>query len=169
MSITTQQQPSPSVDRLRATVAGAVLTPGDAGFDAELTGFNLAATPAASLVVAATCADDVAAAVRYAAFHGLRVGVRATGHGAALEGAGQLIVTTSRMTDVAVDPESRTARVAAGARWRDVAAATAPHGLTGRSVPRRVSALSDTPSAADSAPSGANSVMPQTMCARWRS
>jgi hypothetical protein len=132
MSITTQQQPSPSVDRLRATVAGAVLTPGDAGFDTELTGFTLASTPAASIVVGATCADDVAAAVRYAAFHGLRVGVRATGHGASPEGAGQLIVTTSRMTDVAVDPESRTARASAGARWRDVVAATAPHGLTGR-------------------------------------
>ncbi|MFD1812913.1 FAD-binding oxidoreductase [Rhodococcus gannanensis] len=130
MSITTQP-PSPSTDQLRASVAGPVLAPGDADFDAELTGFNVASTPDATIVVGATCADDVAAAIRYARTHALRVGVRATGHGAVIEGPGTLIVTTARMNDVVVDPVARTARVGAGARWRDVAAATAPHGLTG--------------------------------------
>ena len=42
-----------------------------------------------------------------------------------------VVVTTSRMTDIVVDPVTRTARVGAGVRWRDLAAATAPHGLTG--------------------------------------
>ncbi|MGW4480605.1 FAD-binding oxidoreductase [Rhodococcus triatomae] len=130
MSITTQPQ-SPSTDQLRSSVAGPVLVPGDAGFGAELAGFNVACTPDATIVVGATCAADVAAAIRYARTHGLRVGVRATGHGAIPEGHGRLIVTTARMNDVAVDPVARTARVGAGARWRDVTAVTAPHGLTG--------------------------------------
>ncbi|AZG48506.1 FAD-binding oxidoreductase [Gordonia insulae] len=114
-----------------ATIVGPVLTPGDAGYAEELAGFNVATVQAPDVVVGATSADDVAAAVRHARAHGLRIGVRATGHGPVVEGHGLLTITTSRMTEVTVDPIARTARVGAGARWRDVIAATAPHGLTG--------------------------------------
>ncbi|WP_439029670.1 FAD-binding oxidoreductase [Gordonia terrae] len=131
MSITSEPIDSTDFDALLSTVAGPVLTPTDEGYTAELSGFNLAAIPAAQVVVGATGAADVAAAVRYARSAGLRVGVRATGHGMPIEGRGTLVVTTSRMTAVEVDPVGRTARVEAGARWRDVVAATAPHGLTG--------------------------------------
>ncbi len=119
------------IDALATTVAGPVLTAADEGYTAELTGFNLVATPAAQVVVGATTAEDVAAAVRYARSNGLRVGVRATGHGAPIEGRGTVVVTTSRMTEIVVDPVAKTARVGAGVRWRDLAAVTAPHGLTG--------------------------------------
>lgn len=119
------------IDTLATTVAGPLLTPADEGYTAELTGFNLVATPAAQVVVGATTAEDVAAAVRYARSNGLRVGVRATGHGAPIEGRGTVVVTTSRMTEIVVDPVAKTARVGAGVRWRDLAAVTAPHGLTG--------------------------------------
>ncbi|MGC5256350.1 FAD-binding oxidoreductase [Gordonia sp. DT218] len=114
-----------------ATVAGPVLTPTDPGYAAELAGFNVATVQTPDIVVGATSADDVAAAVRYARDHGLRVGVRATGHGPVVEGNGFLTIVTSRMTEVSVDPVTRTARVGAGARWRDVIAATAAHGLSG--------------------------------------
>ncbi|MGC4960525.1 FAD-binding oxidoreductase [Gordonia sp. DT101] len=114
-----------------ATVAGPVLTPTDPGYAAELAGFNVATVQTPDIVVGATSADDVAAAVRYARDHGLRVGVRATGHGPVVEGNGYLTIVTSRMTEVSVDPVTRTARVGAGARWRDVIAATAAHGLSG--------------------------------------
>uniref|UniRef100_UPI003D922F3B FAD-binding oxidoreductase n=1 Tax=Gordonia sp. B7-2 TaxID=3420932 RepID=UPI003D922F3B len=131
MSITIDQSPSSSLSDLRAAVAGPVFTPDDPEFGAELAGFNVAVTPGASIVVGATSAADVAAAVRHARANGLRIGVRATGHGPVLEGGNQLTISTSRMTDITVDPIARTARVGAGVRWRDVAAATAPHGLTG--------------------------------------
>ena len=40
-----------------------------------------------------------------------------------------VLITTRRMTTVAVDPVARTARVGAGVRWREVIDAAAPHGL----------------------------------------
>lgn len=131
MSITSEPIDFTDFDALLSAVSGPVLTPADEGYTAELTGFNLAAIPAADVVVGATNAADVAAAVRYACSNGMRVGARATGHGSPIEGRGTVVVTTSRMAGVSVDPVTRTARVEAGARWRDVVAATAPHGLTG--------------------------------------
>ncbi|MEE3850899.1 FAD-binding oxidoreductase [Gordonia sp. LSe1-13] len=136
MSLTTPEEHIPpsitaAVAQLDAVVAGPVLTPGDPDYAAELAGFNVAGTPVPALVVGARSAADVAEAVRYARANGMRVGVRSTGHGPVIEGQGYLTVTTSRMTEIQVDPVTKTARVGAGVRWRDVIAATAPHGLTG--------------------------------------
>jgi FAD/FMN-containing dehydrogenase len=59
------------------------------------------------------------------------VAVQATGHGANLPMDGGLLISTRRMNRVSVDPAARLATVAAGATWRDVLAAAAPHGLAG--------------------------------------
>src|ERR687886_1209479 len=73
---------------------------------------------------------DVRGAVLTARARGLRVAVRATGHGTlAAPGPGTLVVDTSRMRCVFVDPERRTARVGPGATWGDVIDAAAPFGL----------------------------------------
>nr|WP_168703361.1 FAD-binding oxidoreductase [Gordonia paraffinivorans] len=130
-SITSQPTDHISLGTLMSEVSGPVLTPTDEGYATELGGFNLIAAPAADLVVGATNADDVALAVRYARANGFRVGARATGHGLPIEGGGTVVVTTSRLNSITVDPVARTARVGAGVRWRDVVAATTPHGLTG--------------------------------------
>ena len=68
------------------------------------------------------------AAVRYAADAGLTVGVQATGHGVGVPADG-VLVSTRRMRTVQVDPTTRTVRVAAGARGRDLTTALVPHGL----------------------------------------
>ena len=105
------------------------LRPGDPGYDDELAGFQTGFAQRPAVVFAAASADDVIAAVRYAADHGLPVGVQATGHG--LPGAceGGVLVSTMRMDRVSVDPEARTARVQAGVRWGQVVAAAEPYGL----------------------------------------
>lgn len=108
---------------------GAVFRPGDEGYDEERRGFNLAVDHHPALVVGATRAEDVVAAVRYAAEAGLGVGVQATGHGPAVPADGQLLISTRRMVGVRVDPVARTATVDAGTRWVDVVAAAAPYGL----------------------------------------
>ena len=110
-------------------VAGPVLRPGDPGWRTEIAGFNLTFTPTPALVVGATCTADVAAAVRYAASVGKRVAVQATGHGLMSDLDDAVLVTTRRMTNVLIDPVARTARVAAGVRWRAVIDAAAEHGL----------------------------------------
>ncbi|WP_078973179.1 FAD-binding oxidoreductase [Streptomyces sp. MMG1533] len=106
-----------------------VLRPGDAGYDAELAGFQTGFAQRPALVVAARSAADVVAAVRYAADRNLPVGVQSGGHGVPGASEGGVLVTTKRMDGVSVDPGARTVRVQAGVRWGQVVAAAEPYGL----------------------------------------
>jgi hypothetical protein len=110
-------------------VKGPVLRPGDDGYADEVTGFNLAALHTPDVVVGATSADDIVAAMRWASATTTPVAVQATGHGANFPIDSGLLITTTRMTDVEIDPTTRTATAAAGAKWRHVLDAAAPHGL----------------------------------------
>ena len=116
-------------ERLARQVAGAVFDGGDPAAAAETAGFNTAVTHRPAVVVAASSAEDVAAAVRCANDEGLPVAVQATGHGAATPADGTVFVSTKRMQGVEVDPVAQVARVEAGVRWRTVIDAAAPHGL----------------------------------------
>ena len=110
-----------------------IITPEAADWDAARAAWNLLADQRPALIVRAGGADDVAATVRYAREHGLRVAAQSTGHGAASGGSldGTVLIRTARMNGVTVDPAARTARVGAGAAWGEVVAAATPHGLTG--------------------------------------
>ncbi|WP_211298887.1 FAD-binding oxidoreductase [Kineococcus rhizosphaerae] len=130
--MTTTSTLSASADRHAETlrgVRGPVFRPGDAGFAEEVAGFNAAFQPRPSLVVGATTADDVAAAVRYARATGAKARVQATGHGLSSDLAGTVLVTTKRLTGLRIDPRHRTATVGAGVRWKAVVDAAAEHGL----------------------------------------
>jgi FAD/FMN-containing dehydrogenase len=82
------------------------------------------------LTVEAVTPADVRGAVLTARARGLRVAVRATGHGTLAEPSlDALLIDTSRMRSVLVDPDRRTARVGPGATWGDVIEAAAPCGL----------------------------------------
>ncbi|MBP2474506.1 FAD/FMN-containing dehydrogenase [Crossiella equi] len=74
-------------------------------------------------------AQDVRAAVRQAVAEGLPVAVRATGHGLPPYGRSGVLVDTSGLRGLTVDPVARLARAEAGVRWAEVVAAAAPHGL----------------------------------------
>jgi FAD/FMN-containing dehydrogenase len=108
-----------------------VFHPDRPGYAEEVAGFNLATVHTPDVVVGATCTADVVAAVRWAAERSIPIAVQATGHGATSPVDGGLLITTRRMNDVAVDPRTRTATTGAGATWRAVLAAAAPHGLAG--------------------------------------
>ncbi|MFH8630258.1 FAD-binding oxidoreductase [Streptomyces lydicus] len=118
-----------AVAALAREVRGPVLLPGDEGYDAECAGFQLALPHRPAVVVGARCADDVAAAVRFAGGRGLPVAVQATGHGRSAATDGGLLISTRRMSGVRVDAAARTARVEAGVVWGQVVEAAAPHGL----------------------------------------
>lgn len=117
------------LDELAAAVAGPVLREGDPGLAEEIAPFNLAHLPRPAVVVGATSTADVAAAVGWAARAGMSVAVQATGHGLISDLADAVLVTTSRLDFLEIDPVARTARVGAGVRWRQVIDAAAPHGL----------------------------------------
>lgn len=114
--------------QLTARVRGRVLLPGTDGYDDERSGFQRLDPHRPAVVVAAACAEDVRAAVEAAAAHRRPLAVQAAGHGLAAP-TGGVLVSTRRMCAVRVDPRARTAWVAAGATWRHVIEAAAPHGL----------------------------------------
>ncbi len=111
------------------TTEGPVLRPGETGYDTERRGYNLAVDQFPDVIFGAAGVNDVEAAVRYATAHGLPVGVQATGHGPTVPADGAVLITTSRMGGVEVDPASRVARFGAGARSGAVVAAAARFGL----------------------------------------
>jgi hypothetical protein len=117
-----------SIDSLRSAVSGPVALPGEPGYELA-TPWNVAVPVRPYAVVAADNAADIAATVRFAAEHGLKVAVQRTGHGAVPLGDDVLLVHTGRLTECAIDPDTRTARIGAGLVWQDVIDAATPHGL----------------------------------------
>ncbi|MDN3359885.1 FAD-binding oxidoreductase [Actinomadura sp. DC4] len=110
-------------------IRGPVLRPGDDGYDEERGGFQTARRHRPAVIAGATGADDVRAAVAYAAARGLPVAVQATGHGLSVPADGGVLISTRRMTGVRVDAASRTAWIEAGTRWDEVVRAVTPYGL----------------------------------------
>jgi UDP-N-acetylenolpyruvoylglucosamine reductase len=123
--------PADSLENLRTLCGGAVALPGDEGFDAARSGFNLALDQRPAAVAYPADAAEVAAIVRYARGNGLRVAAQGTGHNAGPLGdlRDTVLMKTSGLQGVEVDPVARRARVGAGVRWEAVMDAAAPHGL----------------------------------------
>jgi hypothetical protein len=128
---TIQAPPEDALERLRAAVGGVVLTPEDQGYDAARAAWNPLVEQFPAVIVVAGATDDVVEAVRFARSQELAVAVQATGHGVAAPADGSVLIVTSGLRRVRVDPVTRTAIVAAGARWSDVLAPALEHGLTG--------------------------------------
>ncbi|WP_067451003.1 FAD-binding oxidoreductase [Actinomadura macra] len=114
---------------LAATITGPIFEPGGEGYDDERSGFQLAGPHRPDVIVGAVDAEDVRAAVEYAAGHGLPVAVQNTGHGLPAGAGGGLLISTRRMTGLRVDAEARTAWIEAGVRWAEVVPEAAAHGL----------------------------------------
>src|SRR4051794_40644438 len=121
--------PRDEISLLRDLCGGAVALPGDDGYDAARTGFNLSLDQRPAAVVYPADAGEVADVVRFARGLGLRVAGQSTGHNAAPLGdlSATILVKTSGMRGVAVDAARRIARVGAGAVWEDVVDVAAPH------------------------------------------
>jgi FAD binding domain/Berberine and berberine like len=115
--------------RLRRSVRGPLHLPGDDGYDAQRRALHPTIDPRPAMVVEATGAADVRAAVEAAHDYDVPLAVQATGHGTHVPSDGGILVKTSAMATVLVDPDRRIARVGPGARWGDVVAAAAPCGL----------------------------------------
>jgi FAD/FMN-containing dehydrogenase len=118
---------------LQAAIAGQVSVPGQVGYDQARRAWNLAVDQRPHVVVVAASASDVVEAVRYARAHGMRIAPQGTGHGAPplerLDGA--MLLRTTPMRQVEIDPATRVARAEAGAVWQDVMVPAAEHGLAG--------------------------------------
>ncbi|AZG44693.1 FAD-binding oxidoreductase [Gordonia insulae] len=110
-------------------IAGDVYGPGEPGYDEARSGFNLLTDHRPAVIAVPVNRFDVVEAVRFAADEGLRVAIQATGHGPGAAANGALLINTSAMTDVTIDPIGRTATVGAGAKWAPVLEQAQQHGL----------------------------------------
>ncbi len=122
---------SAQLEQLNAQLEGPLLTAGDEGWDEATLIWNAMVAKTPALVVQPTSAHDVAAAVRFAADHGLLLSVKGGGHniaGTALAEGG-LTLDMSRMRGVTVDPAAGLAHVGPGCLLQDVDRATQEHGL----------------------------------------
>ena len=120
-----------ALDTLDQRLDGDLVRPTDDAWDEARTAWNLAADQRPVAVVLAESARDVAETIRAARADGLRVAPQGTGHAATALGdlSGTILLRTTRMRDVQIDPHDRRARVEAGVIWQEVTDAAAEYGL----------------------------------------
>jgi FAD/FMN-containing dehydrogenase len=115
-----------NVDELRWSLAGPVLTPADAEYDAARRSYNALVDRRPAVIARCLDAGDVATAFDFARTHELEVAVRGGGHNPAGHCVcdGGLVIDLSRMRAVEVDADARIARADGGSTWLDFDTAT---------------------------------------------
>jgi FAD/FMN-containing dehydrogenase len=113
------------------TTRGAVLRPGDDGYDQARSIWNGLIDRRPALIVRCTGAADVVDAVNFAREQGLVLSVLGGGHNVAGNAVndGGLVIDLSRMRGVHVDVAAGAVRVEGGATWGDVDRESQLHGL----------------------------------------
>lgn len=107
-----------------------LILPDHPEYDEARSSWNLAVDLQPAAVVVARSAEDVVGAVALAAERGLRIAPQTTGHLAApLPDLSDALLIRTLIGGVEVDTAGRRARIGAGAIWREVIDAVAPHGL----------------------------------------
>ena len=133
--------PTPETTRRASDPAGQIHHPGDVDWDQARMAWNLAVDQRPAAVALPRSAEEVASVIRAAAQSGLRVSAQGTGHAAAAYDslADTILIRTTRMRGVQVDPAAGRARVAAGTLWLDAVArcGRARPGHAGRVLARR--------------------------------
>ncbi|WP_312676463.1 FAD-binding protein [Microbacterium sp.] len=131
IEVPTSVLPGEHLHALRARLRGDLLLPGDDGWDDARRAWQLTVDQHPTAIAIAADVDDVVTVVTAARRFGLRVAPQSTGHaaGALTSLDDTILLRTSRLRDVDIDPVVGTARVGSGAVWGDVAAAAAMHDL----------------------------------------
>jgi FAD/FMN-containing dehydrogenase len=125
----TTQPSTAALSGLSRHVRGRLLMPGDADWDTARRPWNLRVDQRPAAIVEPGGAGDMAATVAFAGRHGLRVTVQSSGHGAGADLSGTIMVRTSALREITIDPARDVVKVGAGVRALDLAAALPPHGL----------------------------------------
>lgn len=102
---------------LESHIAGHVLVMGDPDYNEKRKAYNLSVDQHPDVIVEVADAHDIVQALRFAEEYGMGVAVQATGHGVKRPADGAMLILTSAMQGVKIDPEAGTARVEAGVRW----------------------------------------------------
>src|SRR5215218_568796 len=118
-------------DELRRSLAGTVVAPEDAEYDAARRCFNALVDRRSAVIARCSGPGDVATALDFARSSDLEVAVRGGGHNPAGHCVcdGGLVIDLSLMRGVDVDGDARIARAEGGATWLDFDSATQAFGL----------------------------------------
>jgi FAD binding domain/Berberine and berberine like len=119
------------IDELRTRFRGALLQPGEEGYDEARRVWNGEIDRRPALIARCAGADDVVEAIRFARERDLVVSVRGGGHSVAGHAVCDdgVMIDLSLMKAVSVDPGRRTVRAAGGLLWSELDRATQRHGL----------------------------------------
>ena len=114
-------------------IKGRVVYPTDAGWDAAHQAFSTLVDQRPEAMVFPADETDVITIVNYAREHGVRIAPQATAHNAGPLGAliETIVVQTSDLTEVSIDPVAHRVRVGSGIKWEKVAPQLSDHGLAG--------------------------------------
>ena len=119
------------VQTFAENLRGALLEPGDPGYDEARKVWNGMIDRRPALIARCAGAADVLASVRFAQENGLEVAVRGGGHSfpGLSVGDGGLMIDLSPMKGISVDPARRTALAEAGVLWGEIDHETQAFGL----------------------------------------
>ena len=111
--------------------SGALLRPGDPGYDEARRVYNGLVDKRPALIARCQSAADVVGAVKLARQLGLETAVRGGGHNVAGRATvdGGIMIDLAPMKGISVDAERRTARVGPGVTWAELNLATQAYGL----------------------------------------
>jgi hypothetical protein len=120
-----------SVDELKGSLRGALLSAGDEGYEEARKIWNGMIDRRPALIVRCAGVSDVIGAVKFSRANGLQVSVRGGGHNVSGNAVcdGGLMIDLSLMNGIRVDPEKRTAFAQGGATLGDLDRETMALGL----------------------------------------
>lgn len=120
-----------TIEEFRGQLRGALLTPGDPGYDEARHVRNGMIDRYPALIARCSGTADVVAGVNFAREQGLLLSVRGGAHNVAGNAVndGGLVIDLSGMRGVFVDPAARTVRAQGGATWGDLDRETQLFGL----------------------------------------
>lgn len=120
-----------TVQQFKTSLRGALLHPGDDGYDTARKVFNAMIDKRPALIACCTGVADVINAVRFARAHQVLVAVRGGGHHAAGHSVceGGLVIDLSPMKGLRVDPIRQTVQAQGGVTWGEFDRETAAFGL----------------------------------------
>jgi FAD/FMN-containing dehydrogenase len=122
---------TPALQRLADAMRGPLLRPGHPDYEERRRVWNGAIDRRPLAIARCADAEDVGIVVKFAAGEGLPLTIRGGGHNVAGLAVrdGTLMLDLGDLNRIEVDAQTRIARVEGGALWREVDAATQPHGL----------------------------------------
>ncbi|PRZ41936.1 FAD/FMN-containing dehydrogenase [Antricoccus suffuscus] len=125
------QTMSQGIAALRTLLPGQVVLPADPEWQASRMAWSVGVDQQPVAVVDVRTAADVVAVVRLARSIGVSVTAQPVGHGATTALNGAILLRTSGLDELMIDPVRRVARLGAGVRWGALLNAAEEHSLVG--------------------------------------